>query len=755
MVTIIALILSTCYGSVANSDGSDAVVQNHPQPGIWAYENEKNQPDKALVLELKQESWQFTAAACIAPVFVDRYRITPLFFNDGSEARIIDIPHENKTLLSFGSDISTASANIAKTYWTKAEIVIITDTYEHVLWLVPMASFLSAPILINPSDTTLQELGTKCTIVVGGYESDVDEVIKLDSKDDVWKFQLELFDTKGQVCNYVIITNPHDTDIPLNPDIKYPNLSLATAPLAAFRKAIVQTGDYTGDSLLLDQIHKKAYRDDQLYQQTKPYFEKVKADSYTAEKFLLNHEHEPEFICLVGGPFALPDYYYDIHAEYLYWGQELHYVPSASPYAILQETVSNNLTMKEDLGIGRIVGHSLLDATNQLVKTFFYSEYLPGGVYSNLSPLNWEQKSVVVDGHRLNQPRNGGPPHTSSNEPFHPAGEIESEFELQNLSADYIIPQNKTDPYDTNPSKGEILNIIQNYSMIQFIAHGGSMANPEIMWMEGGYDAVGEEENCKHKISASDIANLNLSPSVVYVIACHTGHIFLDMDKNDLLPLAFAHSGAVCYIAPVTCQSICFWDLAPEGVGATQAIYFWENLLSGNVAAGTALAEAKWSAYKEWKIDYDSREEPDNPAFHLFGDPAFEPYKTNISFDSKGDIDLHVSYEEVKRGKPLEVNVDLNPLKSVKSITDADIIIKFNGKTSTSYSASFDVPKESGDYELVVNVDKDGYHEITAKYIVPVESFEEEDNTWPILGFMVIIVAIIAIILVRKRKKTK
>ena len=75
------------------------------------------------------------------------------------------------------------------------------------------------------------------------------------------------------------------------------------------------------------------------------------------------------------------------------------------------------------------------------------------------------------------------------------------------------------------------------------------------------------------------------------------------------------------------------------------------------------------------------------------------------------------------------------------------------GKTETGYSASFNVPKKEGDYELEVNVDKDGYHEITAKYIVPVEEIEEEDSTWPILVIIIIIVAIIAMILVGKRKK--
>ncbi|UCF09008.1 MAG: hypothetical protein JSW28_04805, partial [Thermoplasmata archaeon] len=484
---IIAFILSACCNPILPNYGSPVADENHPQPGIWEFQNTKNQPGKALVITLHRQQWQAAAAACLAPAFIGRKSATPLFYDDGTEQRNIQIPHDTKAVSAFGSDASSASAGIATTYWSKAEIVFITDSYDHVLWLVPAACFLSAPILMNPTTSTLTALGVKCAVVLGAGEPEVEEVVSLISKEDVWRFQLELFDTKGQVCNYVIMTNPKDTDDTLNANIEYPYMSMAAAPLAAFRKALVQTGDYTGDKEKLDQIHKRTFKDDELYLQVTPYFEQVKTDSYEAVKYLLDRGHSPEFIALVGGPFALPDFYYDIHTQYLYWSQEVHYVPSHSPYASLKETVSSNLTVKEDLGAGRIVGHSILDATNQLARTFFYRDYLPGGLYSNLGLSGWEGKAVVVDGHRLNQPRNGGPPHTSCDEPFHPAGDVKAAFETNNFSASYITPKNKTDPYDSNPGKSEILNTIQNQSMIQFIAHGGSMANPATMWMEGGY----------------------------------------------------------------------------------------------------------------------------------------------------------------------------------------------------------------------------------------------------------------------------
>jgi hypothetical protein len=237
---------------------------------------------------------------------------------------------------------------------------------------------------------------------------DLDEVITIETKDEAWQFQTEFFDTKGQPCNYIIITNPHDTNDELDPNIKWPYMSLASAPLAAYRNAIMQTSDYTGDRIKLNKIHKSPDRDDALYQEVKPYFEKVKIDSYKIEKYLINNGHDPEFITLVGGAFAVPDYYYDIHVEYKYWAQEVHYVPSAGPYANLTPVMPTNESVREDLGVGRILAHSILDATNQLMRTFFYHEFLDGGEYSGLTSWDWQDNAMILDGHRQNQPREGG-----------------------------------------------------------------------------------------------------------------------------------------------------------------------------------------------------------------------------------------------------------------------------------------------------------------------------------------------------------
>jgi hypothetical protein len=259
----------------SHSIGSQISINNHPLPGIWEYNNAKIQPLETLVLSLDQIQWQVTASACITPAFFGRVKSTPLLYDDGTEEREISIPHVKMDITDFGNDVQLATANIATTYWTKAEIIVVADDYEQVLMSVPIASFLSAPILVSPTQSILNSLGTRCAIVLGESDVGVDTLIRLKTKEAVWRFQLELFDMKGQVCNYIIITNPYDTISDEN--IKWKFHSLASAPLAAYRKALVQTGNYTGDRSKIDAIAKATKTLADTYEDIKPYFYRVKS----------------------------------------------------------------------------------------------------------------------------------------------------------------------------------------------------------------------------------------------------------------------------------------------------------------------------------------------------------------------------------------------------------------------------------------------------------------------------------------------
>lgn len=619
----------------AKSDGEQpkaTSVQNPPSEKsvatIATARGELVRPQQALVLQLRREPWQALTAACLTPAFYNSDYAVPLVLDDGSEKREVAIAHDTASVAGFGGNAAAATAKIAKTYWKKAPCVFVVETYEQALWIVPSAAIVSAPILVEPDEATLAALGAKTAVVVGAGKPPVNEAINLAGKEDVWKFQLSLMAEREKKCDYVVMTNPHDTDGTLNPNVQWPYLSLAAAPLAAYHQAIVQTGDYTGDRKSLHALGGALgdTGDKAKYAMVKPTFQKVKDDSYTAERFLAQSGHTPKFLGMVGGAIELPYYICDIHTRYKYWDTQIDYVPADTPYATIRTDVDYSRFVKPDLGVGRVIADSALDATMMLARSFFRKEFLPGGKYAALTPAGWETKAVLYDGHRLNQPDEGGPD-ASPNEPFYPANEVMAAFTHGGLKADYVVPRDETKKDDRQPTASDLLGKTGAYGAVQFIAHG----DPPFMRIEVGkqgkdtknYMATGPEFR-KH---------LNFpAPTAVYVIGCHVGTVYAPFRSNDdYLPMAAIHAGSVAFMAPHNCQAICFWRYAPKGPGASQCFYFWENALTKKMPVGLALIDAKWRAYQEWKDkqseadrekDSDNAAEVDAPSLLLFGDPA-------------------------------------------------------------------------------------------------------------------------------------
>jgi len=765
-------------GVESNSEIMPVTENNHVTSDIWEYTNQLNHPENGLKLTLNNNKWEALVAAAIVPVFITRSSSTPLLYSDGfeDEEEEPELIKDTRSVSSFGTDPQSATSKLATNYWSIAELIFVVDDYEQVLWVVPSASFLSAPILVSPTIETISSLGTKCAIQVGRTEPDVDKVIKLSTKESVWRFQLELFDTKGENCNYIIITNPHDANDIIDPNVKWPFMSLATAPLSAFRHSLVQTNNYTADKDILLEINGAQGRLDDVYQQARPYFENVKTDSYTAVQYLLKNDQTPEYMALVGGAFALPDYYFDMHAYFKYWDQELHYVPSSGPYANISEEYPVNISIKEDLGIGRIVGHSIFDATLMLAKTFFYNDFLPGGKYYDSYPTNWEKNTAVVDGHRLNQPRPGGPPNESAANPYYPGGEILEIQKSENFDSSYYLPRNDSDPYDTNLTVSSILKELEEKSMVQVLAHGASMINSKSIWLEAGDDPITGEGKRKY-ITSQDVSKLKLPPSLYYFIACHTGHIFLEQKMGEYFPLAFIHSGSVAFIAPVTCQSICFWYKAPFGPASTQAMLFWENILDKHMSVGNALANAKWSAYQQWFAQHpdDPRIEPDGPAFHLFGDPALKLFvpSSELDHEKKMDVEIKITYSSSAQSVTIDVlSYDLTTGHTIGSADkdldiDIDIQITYNGLKQRGSEATFNAPKQDGEYTIEVRVEAIDYETVNAKAWHQLGEEKEDTKTnkdtglgvsnlwlWIIIG-VVFIILIVIVTAIKFKKPTK
>jgi len=585
-------------------------------------------PTQAAVVQLKREPWQALAAVCLTPAFYNAESAVPLIFDDGSEARDIALPHDTLVVSALGSDAATATATIATTYWKKAATVFVVDTYEQALWVAPSAALLAAPMLVNPTQATLTALGAQAAVVVGAAKPAVAKVTNLATKEDVWKYHLGQLTAKGRKCDYIVMTNPHDADSPLNPNVQWPGLSLAAAPLAAFRQAVVQTGNYTGDRARLNALGVSLgdAGDKAKYEYVKPSFLKVKDESLAAIQLVTANGGAPKYLAMVGGAIELPHYIIDLHAKYVFWNIAIDYVPADDPYGCLRSDTDFTRYVKPDLAVGRLMGDGVLDVSLQLVKTFFYKEYAPGGKYAGLAPAGWEKKSVVYDGHRLNQPDEGGPD-ASPDKPFFPAAEVQQLHAKAGLSGEYVFPRDQTKKDAQGTAAPELFGQTSPYGFIQYVTHG----DPPYMRIEAGrtgkdmknYMATGPEFRKRLDFKA---------PTIAYVIGCNVGCILAPFKSNDeFLPAAAIHAGAVAFMAPNKCQAICFWREAPKGPGSDQCMVLWENLLQKKMPVGPALVEAKWQGYNNWKDkqfaedrgkDSDNALEIDAPSMVLFGDPA-------------------------------------------------------------------------------------------------------------------------------------
>jgi hypothetical protein len=404
------------------------------------------------------------------------------------------------------------------------------------------------------------------------------------------------------------------------------------------------------------------------------------------------------------------------------------------------------------------------------MRTFHYEDFLPNGEYSGHYPFGWERNSAVIDGHRLNQPRQGGPPNENSKRPYYPGGEILDLQIDEDFQSNYLLPRNNSDPMDTNPTVDTILENLESLSMVQFMAHGGSMINAKSIWLEGGYDPDNPDKGeTKLTISSRDILDHDLPPSLYYFIACHTGHIFLEQEMDDYFPLSFIHSGSVAFIGPVTCQAICFWYKAPYGPASTQAQYFWEYMLRDNMIPSKALAKAKWTAYQEWKKNHpdDQRIEPDGPAFHLFGDPALQLYKPKIKYEPprSNEFDIKISSPSTDPGEKFNVQIIVMDPSTSKQIDDAQFKISFNGNTQTSNPATFTSPEEPGEFLISVRItptnadNQPPIHAQTWHQIGDLSDNDSDDSKeQPLfeIGFgliIILVIIIMAVILISKMRK--
>jgi len=733
---IVALFFLFSFSSVTGNEALSKPISNndHVTTAIWDYTIDLNKPDKALVLTFDQKQWQALVAVCTVPAFIGRTSSTPLMFSDGSGDVSTVIPYDTKSVSTYGSDAISATAKIATDFWSKAEIVFAVEKYEEALWIVPSASFLNAPILVSPTKETLSSLDTKYVFTIGDTNVEGENVIKLTTKENVWTFQLELFDTKGTICNYVVLTNPYDTDDSNPENIKWRYQSPAAAILGAYRLGIIQTGDWSVDRVAFEKIEKANDPDESNYNKIKTGFTKLKNDSYAVEKFLQDQGHVPEYLAAVGGPYSVPNYVYDIHVDHYFptkKPQKTQYPSSLAAYATLTQTVDEKKYSKEDLAAGRLAAGNIFDLTKQLMRTFFYGEFLPNGDYYSSTPSGWENKACFVDGHRLNQPE----PDSliwDPKEPYYPYEGVNPTFNNAGLTTKYYLPRNESDPYDTNMTINGIMEATTNNAYFHFMPHGG-LTNLRI---EVGFDNLTGRQNVF--LEASTINDLNyIAPTLIYTTCCKGGVWMLDEKGNglyapsDFTSSSFIHAGAVAYIATPEIQSACFWKEAPYSVAGDQSIEFWKIVFSDNLPIGKVWRDAKWSAHQTWesktpKPDSALTHHVDCISYTLFGDPALEIYKPNKPFSSEKIMDIDIKISKVEAKKDFTVEVTVKDIETGTTISDAVVKIIFNTIEKDGSHATYTAPDTADEHRITITVSKPGYSPIDSKVWMQIEKSTDE-----------------------------
>jgi hypothetical protein len=527
-------------------------------------------------------------------------------------------------------------------------------------------------------------------------------------------------------------------------------------------------------------VEKATDPDQTNYDKIKAGFTQLKADSYEIEKFLQQSGHTPEYLAAVGGPYAVPNYVYDIHVDY-YWPtknpQKTQYPSSLAAYATLKEDIDPKKYTKEDLAAGRLAAGNLFDLTRQLARTFFYREFLPNGEFYDKTPTNWQTKACFADGHRINQPELDSLS-WDPNVPYYPYEGVNPELESAGFNVDYYLPRNESNPYDANMTIWSIMDETVNYGYFHFMPHGGlTNLRIEVGIKPNTTDPAERFQN--DFLEASEIAELNYkAPTLIYTTCCKGGVWMLDEKQpgtkykpSDFITSSFIHAGAVAYIATPEIQTGCFWKDAPYAVSGEQSIQFWKNVFSGNVPIGEAWRDAKWTAHQTYeaktpKPDSSLTHHVDCISYTLFGDPALEIFKPKVDFKTIKEIDMKISIAKAVTGENFTVNIIVTDLLSGDPISDAQIKVKFQGTELEGDKTHFDAPENEGAYDLEIEVTKSGYQTLNAKTWVDVvktdvdngDSDDKDEGKGFLPGFdawMILTAVSIVIIFFTKYRKFK
>ncbi|MEW6069257.1 MAG: C25 family cysteine peptidase [Candidatus Thermoplasmatota archaeon] len=630
------------------------------KPFVLSY-NSKRAPLLGPILVTIDNKDLIASAICFAPLTNDgRGYYVPVFFStEGAklpEHLIEKYAPESLSISSFGRDISEVSINIASQYWERIELVVIVSNYEEALQVAPLAAWLNAPIILKGPGVKgfLEKRNVGSAIVVGAGDYNVG-VKRLNSREDIWNFYLERLKENGATCDYIIVTNPKDAE----KDLMVPYLSVNSAVLGAFRKAVVVTGDYSVDKELLFKLGygcgdagsgERGGDEDTLNDTEEMSIQKVinekaiKIDNEIdyAVEFLKARGFNAEYLALVGAIDAVPMlyiknpiWYEDANEgnngeEYLasdsYYGdldlkldskrnEVGDYICHGTPgnYEGNNYDYKNEPLYTQELAVGRIVAWNLLDASALIARSLDYKE----------TP---SEASIITS-------RVCG----TSSEPLNPDSpprEQQRVFLRNRILAKVWRPYETSTTHGLTDYLGEIFSpaMMARANFIIYDGHG---------FPDGWYYwwvHMHEQEESLDTIRTEDVRKLALKPSVVFSASCLCSALdwpviwngsaderrYEDLGMEMFFSLALIHAGTLAHIGSTEESWGMFFAGSLVGYGDFDlATWYFEDLLDKDLTLGKAHSSAKQRFIVEYK--YDTFMQTCFLENVLYGEPAVNP----------------------------------------------------------------------------------------------------------------------------------
>jgi len=570
---------------------------------IGTNENLENQ---FFILDIEPTDEQFeqemTIAASLTPLFVQSRpgmeRYNPVVVGSGEKGvgTLSELTERNVITIS----PEQLNSELYLDFYEKSTGCFLVRNYSQAIVVAPAASLVGIPIFLENDPTarsTMKALEVDFVIAIDDTPiPDNVEYARMSSV-EVVGFYLDLLESSGLECDYIVITNPDDiTDYQArltDGNLPVAGLSLLSAELAAYRKAPILFSPGLPD---FDKEYGDGFTQLGISRElNNQYADKILGKVHQGTTLLQEHGMTPDYLALVGGPITLPMFSWDIND----YQQSRQYTPCDYYFGNLNEDPY------QELAVGRIFAGSLTDASLMVVRTLAFEEIkdypypadTSSSIYDTVSE-DWKENSLACVGTTKIGPFPGILTPTLANQT---KTMTQAGFHVTSMG------------YDIATQAEIVKEIIDEMNYAVYYGHGDYDC-----WYSSAPDPIDSD-----MINGED-----LKPGFAIAMACLTGMTdSVTTPLDQMIALAFIHSGYAGYIgATRVAYGLYDYEIREDGaICGTGALYlvdvFSDMVCSEDANVGDAMRVAKNDLI--FKDGWDNEEVRITVTqYVLYGDPA-------------------------------------------------------------------------------------------------------------------------------------